>query len=63
MTESSAMDLADLGEWLEALGLRPKEGASLCTDEAATRAWLKDGTTLCHLANKIRPGSIENVSY
>ena len=53
-----AIDTQDLQEWVEALGL-PLEPAE---DDRALRNQLRDGIFLCQLVNRIKPGSVENVS-
>ena len=51
-----SLTLSDLGEWFLAMGL-DVEGP-----DAAVAEQLRDGVILCHLVNKIKPGSIEVVS-
>ena len=47
----------DCLEWLASLSLVPSgEGTPF-------RELIRDGVILCHLVNKIRPGSIETVSF
>jgi hypothetical protein len=54
----SDVTLTDLREWLQALGLEVEPAE----DEGAVAEQLRDGVLLCHLVNKIRPGSVELVS-
>ena len=57
MSSTEPSDVNDVREWLEALGL-PIE-----TEEARPLTeQLRDGALLCQLVNRIRPGSVENVS-
>ena len=56
---STDLTLTDVREWAQALGI---EAASAAEDEAAVAEHLRDGVLLCHLVNKIRPGSVELVS-
>ena len=57
MSSTEPSDVNDVREWLEALGL-PLE-----TEEVRPLAeQLRDGGLLCQLVNRIRPGSVENVS-
>lgn len=54
---TSTLSLSDLREWLEALGLTLAP-----EDDTPLKEQLRDGILLCHLVNKIRPGSVESVS-
>lgn len=54
---TETLGLTDVQEWLESLGL------SLETEEEKPiQDQLRDGILLCQLVNKIKPGSVENVS-
>ena len=60
MSVSKAPETLGLGEfreWLESLGL-PLE----VEEENPLQRQLGDGVLLCQLVNKIKPGSVENVS-
>lgn len=51
-------------EWLVSLGLlEPSEvqGTERGAEDFDVRDKLRDGVVLCHLVNKIRPGSVDNV--
>ena len=50
-------------EWLESLELVPPAAGSEGThDKSSLRDLICDGVVLCHLVNKIKPGSVETVS-
>jgi hypothetical protein len=53
----SADDVEVVGQWLEALDLISAEEETGSLPEI-----LSDGTILCRLANRIKPGSITDVS-
>ena len=60
MSVSKAPETLGLGEfreWLESLGL-PLEAE----EENPLQRQLGDGVLLCQLVNKIKPGSVDNVS-
>ena len=57
MSSTEPSDVNDLREWLEALGLS-LENEEVCP----LLEQLRDGALLCQLVNRIRPGSVENVS-
>lgn len=50
-----------LHEWMSSLGV-PLSGTLEGDDEDGFLNGLRDGVALCHLVNKIKPGSVENVS-
>lgn len=51
------LDVRDLREWLEALGLTVE-----AEEERPLREQISDGVLLCQLVNRIKPGSVETVS-
>ena len=63
--------VAELEEWLVSLGLlepseepgteRRNSGAADDFDVGTIREKLRDGVVLCHLVNKIKPGSVDKV--
>ena len=56
--QARRLDEQDLYEWMMQLGvsLRPEEQAGNFSSQ------LRDGVVLCHLVNRLRPGSVEDVS-
>lgn len=56
--QARRLDEQDLYEWMLQLGasLRPEEQAGMFSSQ------LRDGVALCHLVNRLRPGSVEDVS-
>ena len=53
----TSIDVEVTGQWLEALDLISGD-----EETGSLPDLLSDGTILCRLANRIKPGSIENVS-
>ena len=49
-----------LYEWMSSLGVS-LAGRGEGDSEETCRNGLRDGVALCHLVNKIKPGSVENV--
>ena len=59
-TFKSQLTESMLYEWMTSLGVSlPERGEG--DGEESSRNGLRDGVALCHLVNKIKPGSVENV--
>ena len=60
--------IPELLEWLVSLGLLEPSGEHLserggngAAEDLDARQKLRDGVALCHLVNKIKPGSVDKV--